>query len=100
MKKTFVIGVAVFFGLVVDQIYNWLGISPQVLIGQHVESIPPGLALGASIFLIFLSIGPLLRWIRKIFDKHFAADGNVPETKSTKTSANPKTLPGDPCGQN
>lgn len=68
---------AVLFGLVVDQLYGWLNISPQAIVGQAAETIPRWLALMASMILILMSIRAFGKWLKK----RFAGKPNSPETK-------------------
>jgi hypothetical protein len=55
---------AVFFGLVVDQIYAWLGISAQAMIGQASEIIPVWAGLIGTLITLFISIKPVFRAIK------------------------------------
>ncbi len=52
---------AVLFGLAVDQLYAALGISPQAVIGQAAEVIPPWAQSAAAMVLLLLSVKPLYR---------------------------------------
>jgi uncharacterized membrane protein YraQ (UPF0718 family) len=84
---------AVFFGLTVDYVYALLGLSAQATIGQ-VSHIMPGWAeLAGGLFLILISIKPLLRSVTALFkpgcghhhetDKHMchAQDGHFHDSK-------------------
>ncbi len=55
---------AVGFGLLVDLIYQSLGISAQAVVGQAGEAIPFGLELAGAILILALSIKPLGRFLR------------------------------------
>jgi uncharacterized protein len=58
---------AVFFGLVVDQIYAWFGLSAQAMIGQTSEIIPAWAGLIGTLIIIFISIKPVFRVIKARF---------------------------------
>lgn len=55
---------AVFFGLVVDQIYAWFGLSAQAMIGQASEIIPMWAGLIGTLILMLISIKPVFRAIK------------------------------------
>jgi uncharacterized membrane protein YraQ (UPF0718 family) len=55
---------AVFFGLVVDQIYTAMGLSAQAMVGQASEIIPSWAGLVGTLLILFLSIKPILKTIR------------------------------------
>ena len=58
---------SVFFGLVVDQVYGSLGLSPQAMIGQASEIIPKWAGLIGTLIIVFMSIMPLFSTIQKHF---------------------------------
>lgn len=58
---------SVLFGLAVDQLYAFLGKSPQALIGHASEAIPLWVELIGVIVLLTFSIKPLLNYLRKTF---------------------------------
>jgi uncharacterized protein len=55
---------AVFFGLVVDQIYAWFGLSARAMIGQTSEIIPAWAGLIGTLVIMFISIKPVFRAIK------------------------------------
>ena len=55
---------AVFFGLIVDQIYEAMGISAQAMIGQASEIIPFWAGLAGTFIILFISIKPVFQRIR------------------------------------
>ncbi len=50
---------AVGFGLLVDEVYQLLGVSPQAVVGQAGELVPPWAQLAGALLLLLLSIRPL-----------------------------------------
>jgi uncharacterized protein len=56
---------AVVFGLGVDAVYSWFGISPKASIGEAAEIMPAWLKLGGAVLLLLLSIQPLYRFFRR-----------------------------------
>ncbi len=60
---------AVLFGLSVDFIYQFLGISPIAIIGEASELVPYSVKIAASILLILLSIQPFIELFRKLRTK-------------------------------
>ncbi len=57
---------AVGSGLLLDRIYSGFGISAQVVIGRAAEVVPGWLQLGSALFLLILSIRPLLAVLRRL----------------------------------
>jgi hypothetical protein len=55
---------AVFFGLVVDRIYTWFGLSAQAMIGQASEIIPVWAGLIGTLIIMFISIKPIFQAIK------------------------------------
>ncbi len=55
---------AIFFGLGVDAIYFYSGISPKAIIGEAGEIVPLSMKIIASLILILISIKPLYSWLR------------------------------------
>lgn len=49
---------SVSFGLLLDKVYQWAGISAQAVVGQASELMPPPLQLVGAVILIILSIKP------------------------------------------
>lgn len=60
---------AVLFGLLVDQIYIWLGISAQAMVGQASEILPPWIQWAGALGVLALSIKPLFNWLRSLYRK-------------------------------
>lgn len=58
---------AVLSGLILDQVYNFFGISAQAIAGQAGEVIPHWLQLTGAIIVLLLSIKPLYSIVRKMF---------------------------------
>jgi uncharacterized membrane protein YraQ (UPF0718 family) len=57
---------AVFFGLVVDQVYTSMGISAQAMVGQASEVIPLWLQWAGALLVLALSIKPLYRMVTSL----------------------------------
>ena len=62
-----VASMAVIFGLSVDQIYNFLNISPQAIVGKAGEIIPYLAQLICTMVLFILSIQPVYSFLRRKF---------------------------------
>ena len=56
---------AVIFGLSVDALYSLLDIAPQAIIGDAAEVVPYGVKLLSTIFIILISIKPVIEWVKK-----------------------------------
>jgi hypothetical protein len=68
---------SVSFGLLLDKIYQWRGISAQAVIGQAGEFMPPGVQLLSAALLIVLSVKPFYRLGKRQLDRFRAhPDGN------------------------
>jgi hypothetical protein len=50
---------AVGFGLLVDEVYELMGISPQAVVGQAGELVPPWAQMAGALLLLLLSVRPL-----------------------------------------
>jgi uncharacterized membrane protein YraQ (UPF0718 family) len=50
---------AVGFGLLVDEVYHLMGVSPQAVVGQAGELVPPWAQLGGALLLLLLSLRPI-----------------------------------------
>jgi hypothetical protein len=50
---------AVGFGLLVDEVYRSMGISPQAVVGQAGELVPPWAQMAGALLLLLLSVRPL-----------------------------------------
>ena len=78
---------SVLFGLVVDQIYTYWGISPQAMVGQASEVVPPwGQWLGAVIVLL-LSIKPVYSFISARFRPVENARLDTPQPEKSKSES-------------
>ena len=58
------IEIAVAFGLAVDHLYTWMGISPLAVLGRAAEVIPTWMEWAAAFTLIILSIKPFYAKLR------------------------------------
>jgi len=56
--------ISVLAGLLVDEVYHALNLSPQALIGQAAEIVPVWLSWVGTLFLLAISIKPLSRSVR------------------------------------
>jgi hypothetical protein len=56
--------VSIAAGLVLDQVYAWLGISAKALAGQAAEIIPGWVQILAAVLLLLMSMRPLSRFIQ------------------------------------
>jgi uncharacterized protein len=77
---------AVGFGLLVDWIYNAMGISAQAVVGQAGEAIPHSVELAGALLILVLSVKPVWRFMRSRFDKSGKAVASV-ATDNTSDSA-------------
>jgi len=72
--------VSVLFGLGLDSLYSYLGISAQAVIGKTTEIIPLWLKSGATVFILALSVVPLIRFLQAgivgLVKRHFS-DGSA-----------------------
>ncbi|MBL0699796.1 MAG: SO_0444 family Cu/Zn efflux transporter [Desulfosarcina sp.] len=77
-KKTLIIyltTIALFsvaFGLVIDQIYILMNISPQAIIGKASEMLPPWLQFAGAVILVLISVKPFCRIITVWINKNFS----------------------------
>jgi uncharacterized membrane protein YraQ (UPF0718 family) len=58
---------AVFFGMIVDQVYGAMGLSAQATIGQASEIIPFWAGLAGTLIILLISIKPVFRRIQARF---------------------------------
>jgi len=75
--------VSVICGLILDAVYNTLGISVVAAVAKHGEMIPRELTIPASIFLLIFSIRPLKKSLQQRFG---SKKGNCCSTVSTGDS--------------
>ncbi|EFK10229.1 putative permease [delta proteobacterium NaphS2] len=71
---------AVLFGLLVDHIYHAFGLAPQALLGRASEIIPPWAQWAGALFLLALSVKPIIAGL---------SSGFKASRKQTKTEAKP-----------
>ena len=57
----------VIFGLALDRIYAFFGISAQAVVGRAVEIMPVWAEWAGAIFLVFLSVKPISRSVMSLF---------------------------------
>jgi hypothetical protein len=77
----------VLFGLIVDQIYTYWGISSQAMVGQASEVVPPwGQWLGAVIVLL-LSVKPVYGFITARFKPVENARRVIPQPDTSKSES-------------
>jgi uncharacterized membrane protein YraQ (UPF0718 family) len=90
---------AVAFGLLVDQFYALLGISPQAVIGQATEALPQELGLAGAIVLCVISVRPLGRAVMKLWPTRPRGEAPTPSQKDPcSTDTGLGSLPGTGCG--
>ena len=58
---------AVLFGLGIDVLYQWLGVSPRAIIGNASELVPKNIKLVAVVIVLAISIKPLVAAVRHKF---------------------------------
>jgi hypothetical protein len=90
---------AVFFGLVLDQVYTSMGISAQAMVGQASEVMPLWVQGAGALLVLILSIKPLYRMIislRNRFRRTTATFSNTPVSAAAPDSENVLSSPG--CG--
>lgn len=76
---------AVLSGLVIDAVYQGLGISAMAIAGQAGEVVPAWLQLAGAIAVILLSIKPLYRFLKDLFS---GKKGGVKNAGKEKSSGN------------
>ena len=81
---------AVFFGLVVDQVYTGMGISAQAMVGQASEVMPLWVQGAGAILVLILSLKPLYRMVTalKIPFRRVAASTSEKSVTATADSEN------------
>jgi uncharacterized membrane protein YraQ (UPF0718 family) len=78
---------AVLFGLIVDQVYAYLGISAQAVVGQASEIVPEWAGFLAAIAILGMSVKPVWSAIRKRFKPAGPKKEIEPEHKAAQTEA-------------
>ena len=76
---------AVGFGLLVDGLYRFLGISARAVVGQAGEALPHGIELAGTILVLLISIKPFGRFVRSRLVA--AAPDRVPAGAAAATDA-------------
>jgi len=69
---------AVVFGLLLDQVYAFLGISAAAVAGRASEVMPAWLQWAAVLFLLVMSVKPLTHALRNKFEKLRARHAEPP----------------------
>jgi len=86
-------GLSVFFGLLLDWLYSYSGLSAQAMVGQAAELIPPWAQLVGTILLIVFSVKPVYAAIRKILSPRSSQEScECSSCDSDKSESNP-----EPC---
>jgi uncharacterized membrane protein YraQ (UPF0718 family) len=80
---------AVLFGLILDQVYSFLGISAQAAVGRASEIVPHWAALIGAVVLLVMSVKPVWGAIRKRFKPAGPKQKIEPEHKPAQTQALP-----------
>lgn len=57
---------AVLFGLAVDQIYSFSGITAQAVMGEASEVVPYSIKLLGALLLLIISVQPLYKWLKNL----------------------------------
>ena len=78
---------SVLFGLMVDQIYVYWGISAQAMVGQASEVIPLWLQWAGALFVLILSIKPLFKLITSSFKSSKAVALQAPPPANSESEA-------------
>ncbi|UCD77417.1 MAG: permease, partial [Desulfobacterales bacterium] len=89
---------AVFFGLVVDHVYNIMGFSAQAMVGQASEVVPSWAQWAGALLVLFLSIKPLYRMIRSLAARLKPATPSAPKTSIPAPSDPESLLTPTQCG--
>jgi uncharacterized membrane protein YraQ (UPF0718 family) len=89
---------AVFFGLVVDQVYAGLGISAQAMVGQASEVIPGWVQWAGASIVLMLSIQPLCRMLAGLKNRFGRAAADYSKTTISATPDSDNLLPKSGCG--
>jgi len=80
---------SVIFGLLIDQIYGYWGISAQAIVGQASEVVPLWLQWAGALVVVLLSIKPVYGLVSSRLKRSAKEPSPPPET----TGAQPETLP-------
>jgi uncharacterized membrane protein YraQ (UPF0718 family) len=88
---------SVALGLAVDYVYKVLSISPYASIGRAAELVPEWIQIGATIFLIAISIRPLWRIAASKFSSR--KKGEIGHTHEVRVPADGEAKPGLKCSE-
>ena len=86
---------AVLFGLVVDQVYSFLGISAQAVVGQASEIVPHWAGVIGALMIVAMSLKPIWNALRARFKT--AGPREEISTESEETQAEPLPVVSDCC---
>ena len=89
---------AVFFGLVVDQVYAGLGISAQAMVGQASEVMPLWVQGAGAILVLILSLKPLYRMVTALKIPFRRAAASTSEKSVTATADSENLIAPSGCG--
>ena len=89
---------AVFFGLVVDQVYSQMGISAQAMVGQASEVIPLWVQWAAAFVVLALSLKPLYRLLTSHTIRFRRAAATTPHNPAAAAADSEDALPSPGCG--
>jgi uncharacterized membrane protein YraQ (UPF0718 family) len=82
---------AVLFGLIVDQVYSFLGISAQAMVGRTSEIVPEWAGLIGAFVILAMSVKPVWSAIKKRFKSAGPKQEIEPEHKQTQAQEPPVT---------
>jgi hypothetical protein len=89
---------AVFFGLVVDQVYAGLGISAQAMVGQASEVLPLWVQWAGALMVMILSIKPLYRMTTSLILRIRRAAMTILKKPVSDPPDSENVLPSAGCG--
>ena len=89
---------AVFFGLVVDQVYTSLGISAQAMVGQASEVMPLWVQGAGAIVVLILSLKPLYRMTTSLKIRFRRATATTPDNPAAAILDSENGLTPSGCG--
>lgn len=89
---------AVFFGLVVDQVYAGLGISAQAMVGQASEVLPLWVQWAGALLVVILSIKPLYRMTTSLILRIRRAAMTILKKPVSDPPDSENVLPSAGCG--
>ena len=78
---------AVFFGLIVDQVYASLGISAQAMVGQASEIVPEWAGLLGAIIILGMSVKPVWSSLMARFKPTEPEEEIIPEPQKTQAES-------------